>query len=63
MRFPIRGVIEKGHWGIARIVLDVVGRMVEAHVVETAGAAQGAAIQIVFPPFQTCSIVTLISTY
>ena len=63
MGLSIRGIIEQGHWRIASVVLDVAGRMVEAHIVKATGAAQGAPIQVVFPPFQPCSFGTLTPDY
>lgn len=47
-------IIEEGRWSIAHVILDFVGRMVEAHIVETTSAAQGAAIQVVLSPLQPC---------
>ena len=58
-----RGIIEQGHWSIASVILDVMGRMVEAHIVKPTGAAQGAPEQVVFPPFQPCSIRAWTTTY
>lgn len=51
----IRGIIEEGRGGGARVVLNVLGGVVEADIVEATGAAQWAPILVVLPPFQPCN--------
>lgn len=50
MRLPTRCIVEQGNLPITRIVLYVLGGMVEAHIVKAAGAAQWTPIQVVLSP-------------
>lgn len=51
----IRGIMEEGQGGGALVVLNVLGGMVEADVVEATGTAQWAPVLVILPPLQPCS--------
>ena len=59
VRLSVRGIIEERHGGVAHVVLNVLGGMVEADIVKATSAAQRAAIHVVFPPLQPCSKMQL----
>ena len=54
---PTRCIIEEGDLAVTRIVLYVLGGMIEADIIKAAGAAQWAPIQAVLSPFQPCIVL------
>ena len=57
MRLSTGCIIEQGHLSITQVVLDVLGGVVEANIVEATGSAKRAPVHVVFAPLQPCSMM------